>query len=349
MKKLISILLFNTYLALFNSVALAATTQAAEHFQPTSLIKLDPVFAHHVLVAEKSTHMLYLYENREGQAHLLKSYQMATGKNAGNKIFQGDHRTPEGIYFITDFIPKEDLLKRYGKEGEIYGVGSFVMDYPNPIDRRQGKTGGGIWVHSTNDETRIEKGLDSRGCIVTANENLKEISQYIELDRTAVVIVHHLDYLRSDTWKSEARALENSFEVWLKAWQEENIEAYLASYHPNFTDSVRGDVKQFSQYKRAVFSNPGKPEINAQHVSILRSEDYATVSFVQDYRSPSINDRGRKVLYFKRDEYYQWKIISENWTKSGLREGEKILGEATVAFRPSMRFFKDELPQSSRN
>ncbi len=49
------------------------------------------------------------------------------------------------------------------------------MNYPNPIDQRLKKTGGGIWLHSTNDETRIEKGLDSRGCVVAANNDLKEI------------------------------------------------------------------------------------------------------------------------------------------------------------------------------
>ena len=48
----------------------------------------------------------------------------------------------------------------------------------------------GIWLHSTNDETRIDKGLDSRGCVVAANNDLKEIAQFVELDKTNIVIVH---------------------------------------------------------------------------------------------------------------------------------------------------------------
>ena len=147
-------------------------------YRPSSLLLLDDYFSHHIIIAEKSTHTLHLYRNDKGTPVHLKSYKMATGKKPGDKIFQGDHRTPEGIYFITDFIPRQELLDRYGKEGEIYGVGAFVTNYPNPIDHLEKKTGSGIWLHSTNDETRIEKGLDSRGCVVTANQHLIDISSY---------------------------------------------------------------------------------------------------------------------------------------------------------------------------
>ena len=128
---------------------------------------LDDFFSHHILIAEKSTHQLHLFRNKGSYPEHIKTYQMATGKKAGNKFFQGDHKTPEGVYQFTNFLTHEDLIKRHGKAGEIYGVGAFVMNYPNPIDQRLQKTGGGIWLHSTNDETRIEKGLDSRAVSYT--------------------------------------------------------------------------------------------------------------------------------------------------------------------------------------
>ena len=68
------------------------------------------------------------------------------------------------------------------------------MNYPNIIDKRSGKTGGGIWLHSTNDETRIEKGLDSRGCIVTTNKELIEISNFIELNKTPIIVVENINF-----------------------------------------------------------------------------------------------------------------------------------------------------------
>ena len=319
-------------------VALLNSAQAEDNkFIPSALLKLDSYFSHHVLLAEKSTHTLYLYENKGGLPQLVKSFQMATGKKAGDKVFQGDFRTPEGVYSFTQFIPNAELIERYGKEGEIYGVGSFVMNYPNPIDKRVGKTGGGIWLHSTNDETRIDKGLDSRGCLVTANQDLKDISTFIELNRTSVVVVHDVEYLAQDNYLLTRQDIVSTIEDWAKAWREEDKEKYLSFYHKTkFIDPVRGGYQSFAKYKRAVFSNPGQPEIKVDNVSVLSNGDYVVATFTQDYKSNTISDLGKKTLYLERDEFYQWKIVSEVWSKHGVSEYDE-----RVAFQPSMRFFKD--------
>ncbi|GAB4010258.1 MAG: hypothetical protein Fur0010_02560 [Bdellovibrio sp.] len=306
---------------------------------PSALLYLDGFFSHHVLVAEKSTHTLHVFRNDGSYPKHIASYQMATGKKAGDKVFQGDHRTPEGIYFLTDFISHEELLKRQGSQGEIYGVGAFVLDYPNAIDEMAGKTGGGIWIHSTNDETRIEKGLDSRGCIVTANTDLIEISKYIELNRTAVVVVQELSFLKKEAWEQMRNGIKDSVMAWLEAWQQEDFEKYIGSYHKEFRDPTRGGLNAFSQYKKAVFANPGQPQIELDNISILFSGRYAVVTFLQNYTSNTIKDKGRKTLYFKRDEFYNWRIVSEQWTKSGVPETDE-----QVAFQPSIRFFKSNDP-----
>ena len=64
------------------------------------------------------------------------------------------------------------------------------------------------------------------------------------------------------------------------------------------------------------------------------------ISFRQTYRSHSINDVGRKLLYIKRDANYNWKIVSEVWTKFGIDKEDGL----RVAFRPSQRFFETEDP-----
>ena len=340
---------FFALLILLKSGTVKSNDQKSSEFFPSVLLQLDDRYSHHVLVAEKNSHKLYLYENVDGMPKLLTKFQMATGKQPGNKIFQGDFRTPEGFYFMTQFIPREELLQRYGKEGEIYGVGAFVMDYPNPIDKSSEKTGGGIWLHSTNDETRIDKGLDSRGCVVAANKDLKVISQYIELHRTPIIVVHNLNYLPSNTWQAERTALSQTLNEWLEAWREKDIKKYLSFYHETeFHDRYRGNFNQFSSYKKAVFSNPGNPTIDLKDISLFRTDDYAVINFTQDYSSNTIKDSGKKTLYLKRNEYYKWMIVAEVWTKAGFIQGDSSNEsstseqETTIAFRPSMRFFKDE-------
>ena len=302
---------------------------------PAPLLYLDSALTHHVLVAEKSTHKLYLYENDKSFPRLIKIFDMATGKKSGNKIFEGDHRTPEGVYFLNSFIPNAELLGRYGEEGKIYGVGAFVLDYPNPMDRTAKKSGGGIWLHSTNDETRIEKGLDSRGCFVVKNNDLKEISTYIELSKTIFISVHEMHYLNEENWVSTRVALKTLVDSWLTSWKNEDIDSYMQSYHPeDFVDSFRGNYNQFKSYKRSVFAAPGAPQIDLTNLSILLSKDYAVVTFLQNYQSNTIKDTGHKTLYLKRDDYYNWKIVFENWRKVPNPE------QYVLDFRPSMRFFE---------
>ncbi len=177
------------------------STQAfSAEFLPASIYKLDQRFSHHVLVVEKSTHQLYLYENNESLPKLLKTYKIATGKIMGDKQVQGDEKTPEGIYQFQRFRPSADLVNMYGDTGLIYGAGAFTTNYPNVIDVRSGKTGGGIWLHSTDDDSRVGKGLDSRGCVVAIDKDLKDISQFIDLQNTPVVIVQNLHFLKKSTW-----------------------------------------------------------------------------------------------------------------------------------------------------
>ena len=337
------------FLSFFVLINLNTNAFAEEAHFPEGLLLMDSYFNHHVIVAEKSTHKLYLYTQENGYPKRIKEIQMATGKKAGNKIFQGDHRTPEGVYHFNQFLTHQDLIKRHGKEGNIYGVGAFVMNYPNPIDQILGKTGGGIWLHSTNDETRIEKGLDSRGCVVTANTNLIDLSQYIELNKTAIVVTHEMKYLSREAWLQKRKKLMNTVLTWVEAWRNEDIKDYLKAYHPElFVDPARGSFKEFSQYKRSVFWGPGKPKIELDYISILISNNYATVTFKQYYESKTIQDVGKKTLYLKQDGFYDWKIVSERWTKDGL-EKPLEMNDDKMAFRPSNRFFETDDPSRILN
>lgn len=310
----------------------------AEEFYPENLIQLDDYFTHHIVIAEKSTHRLFLYENQAGIPKLLQTYSMATGKKAGDKRNQGDHRTPEGVYEFTEFLPHKKLIQRHGEAGKIYGVGAFVMDYPNPMDRREKKSGGGIWLHSTNDETRIEKGLDSRGCVVTRNKDLIDIAKYLELNKSHIVVVDSLKHL-SKTSHDKIKANVSAFlKNWSEAWANENIAIYLSHYHPGmFRTPTKKSFSEFAKYKERVFGYPGSPEVNISNTSILKTEDYVKVTFTQHYKSNTINDTGKKTLFLVRDQYYSYKIVEERWQK--IPAPEKQEGSAISSFEPSMRFF----------
>lgn len=323
---------------IFRICVLALATQVsvalAQEFLPRNLLLTDPVFTHHVVLVEKATHTLSIFENASGIPRMVKQIRIASGKNKGDKVSEGDHKTPEGIYTFREFYSESLLKSRHGEMGKMYGSGAFTTDYPNIMDQRAKKTGGGIWLHSTDDETRIDKGLDSKGCVVVGNKDLKDISRFLDLDNTPVVVVQDVYWLNKTTWERNRSDLQQTVQAWAKAWQDKRFNDYISFYHPTeFSDRSKGGFNAYRAYKSAVFSRPDRPEIHIDAISALESDDYAVVTLRQDYRSAVINDVGKKVLYLKKDQNYAWKIVAELW--------EKMPEKGNVAFTPSARFFQE--------
>jgi murein L,D-transpeptidase YafK len=309
-------------------------TAMAQDFFPAHLINLEDRFAHHVLLVEKSTHSLFVYENKGGLPQLVKSFKIASGKNKGDKIKEGDRKTPEGIYTLNEFFSEQLLKQRHGDMAKMYGAGAFTTDYPNLMDQRQGKTGSGIWLHSTDDATRIDKGLDSRGCVVVNDLDLKSVAKYLDLPHTPMIVVQDISYLSKKSWNKTRSELMGTVEGWANAWKEKRFNDYISYYHPTeFKDRSRGGFQAYRAYKQAVFARPDNPKITIDSISVLFAEGYAVATLRQDYRSVIINDTGKKTLYLRQDDNYDWKIVAEIW--------QQYPEESNVAFTPSARFFKE--------
>lgn len=122
------------------------------------------------IVVEKSKRHLLVYS--KGQ--LIKTYPVSMGRSpVGDKQFEGDKKTPEGIYFIDSKNPHSECYKNLG------------ISYPNSKDvedaRKLGrKTGGSIKIHGLLNG----KGWVGRfhlfmnwtaGCIAVTNREMDEL------------------------------------------------------------------------------------------------------------------------------------------------------------------------------
>jgi murein L,D-transpeptidase YafK len=322
------------YIATLVFILLSNGNLLATDFLPESIYQLDSRFSHHVLLVEKSTHTLYLYENNNQAPKLIKTYKIATGKRTGNKSVQGDKKTPEGIYFFKKFRSGENLVKSYGKTGLIYGAGAFTMNYPNFIDKKEGKTGGGIWLHSTDDDNRISKGLDSKGCVVATDKDIKDISKYIDIKNTPIIVTQNLHFLTKESWLRNKNEISKVIINWAKAWKAKDFPNYISQYSKtDFESESKGNYYSFKNYKKRIFRKPGNPNITFKNISILSFKQYAVVTLEQEYKSQIINDIGKKTIFMKRDANYKWKIINESWKKIDQSRGE---------FSPSSRYFASD-------
>jgi murein L,D-transpeptidase YafK len=134
----------------------------------------------HVVVVDKAAQKLHLFRHYK-KTTLVRTYPCATGENSGHKVVEGDHRTPEGVYFIIR-VYRDKRMTIFGKQ-------AWHLNYPNPVDRLRGRRGNGIYIHGLNKKLTPRS---TKGCIALRQKDLDHLSRHLELYRTAVVVTSRL-------------------------------------------------------------------------------------------------------------------------------------------------------------
>lgn len=122
------------------------------------------------VVVLKSERRLLLYEDGDRVA----GYRIALGADpTGHKTYQGDSRTPEGLY----------TLDYRNEDSEFYR--SIHISYPNEADRAAGleadvPTGGNVMIHGLPNGKGWMGSLYNRrdwtdGCVAVSNRQMEEI------------------------------------------------------------------------------------------------------------------------------------------------------------------------------
>jgi murein L,D-transpeptidase YafK len=260
-----------------------------------------------IFIVEKMSQYLLIYRGKE----LIGIHPVTTGMDWEDKWKEGDRRTPEGIYFFTEFIPPSRLPKMYG------GI-AVVMNYPNPVDRILKKGGGGIWLHGSDSGDRNKIPFSTRGCVVAENTSLKEIVKKIKTHNTLIAV-----YKTVPDGNPSSR-IHEFIEEWKHSWESRDFKKYISFYSKKFRWK-RGSFKEWERYKKRVILGKKRIKISIRDLTILgfwkkgeKPIEYYVAEFTQIYESDTYSDRGLKRLYIMR-EGDKLKIISEEF----LREGRK--------------------------
>ena len=276
---------------------------------PRALLSLDDEVTNALLVDKKS-HRLYVYErDSDGTPKLVQEFYVSTGKANGNKQVSGDLRTPEGVYFITRHIPGEKLP-------DLYGVGAYPMNYPNEWDKRQGKTGYGIWLHGTEAAYYSRPPLDSEGCVVLPNIDLSAVEKYLKPGTTPIVVSDRVEWLERDAYLTLRDEVKGAVEQWRADWQSGDVERYLTHYDGDFWAKGH-DKKSWQARKRRVAAGKEWQQINLTEISLYaypraagNGREMMVVNLKQDYRSNNYSSEMGKRLYLVKAED-NWRVLYE--------------------------------------
>lgn len=143
----------------------------------------------YMIIVRKDTHELSLY--RHGKQ--VRRYPVVLGRNGGRKQFEGDRRTPSGLYRIT-------RKRRHSKYTRF-----LDLDYPNADDLTafhaaiasglvppgRSRPGRLIGIHGTDKEDLNRLGVDwTLGCVSMRNRDVEELYELVPAG-TPVLIRDH--------------------------------------------------------------------------------------------------------------------------------------------------------------
>ena len=239
-----------------------------------------------ILTCNKMNSSLSLYiKNSNKKYKLQKKYEAYTGQNQGDKLKEGDLKTPVGVYNLTKKISKLDSF---------YGPLAFVTSYPNSYDKYRGKNGSGIWIHGLPQESRDEF---TKGCIAIENSDIECLNKNIEIDKTLLIISPK--ETKKDISKETIVSILSSLYAWRHAWIYGDIDKYLEFYSSDFIRFDGMDFNKFKKYKTRIFKRVEKKTIIFNDINIIpypNSSDIYQISFKEFYKSNSFKFIGNKVL-----------------------------------------------------
>jgi murein L,D-transpeptidase YafK len=252
---------------------------------------------------EKSTLNLYIKDTNSSY-NFEKEYGAFTGKVKGDKIKEGDLKTPIGIYKITKKLSRENKLDSF------YGPIAFVTSYPNTYDKYRGKNGHGIWIHGL--PTEQERDEFTKGCIAIDNSNIECLDKRIDVDGTLIII--NSNEVKKDISKETLASILSQLYSWRYSWLYDDINGYLNFYANDFIRFDGMNFERFKKYKTRVFKKIEKKTIIFNNISVIpypNSDQIYQITFKEFYKSDTFKFTGDKTLIVKIDNDNNMKILTE--------------------------------------
>jgi L,D-transpeptidase YnhG len=270
---------------------------------PSQFLALSPRNKHAIAV-DASRARLYLFENTATGLKLLADYYISVGKSGVEKSTEGDARTPLGVYFVTSNLNPKSLK-------DFYGVGALPINYPNALDLKRGKTGGGIWLHGTPPAQFARAPLASDGCVVLANPDLERIIQTVEVRSTPVVIAQSLRWVAQQNVKADSKSFEDALQSWHKAKSGGDMGTLGSLYTSDF-NSYGKTLADWTAQQRAEAAKTRGRAVQLKDLSYLRWTDSSIDAMVVTFGEVLSGSRTGPV----RRQYWvrqgrQWKIFFE--------------------------------------
>ena len=268
---------------------------------PRQFLEL-PASTRHAIAVDASRARLYLFEREDGVMRVKAHHYASLGRLGIGKQTEGDQRTPLGVYYITSRLDPQQLK-------DFYGAGALPLNYPNEYDRRQGRSGSGIWLHGVPRENYARSPQTTDGCVALANDDLGTLLRTVQPRSTPVVIAERLEWARAEQIRGERQQAMDLIERWRRARSGADLPTLRALYSRAF---VAGNIDAAAWDRQLAALGTQRPqELELKDLAVLAWRDRSDILVVTFGEVP----KGRRTGTVKRQywgkEGGQWKIFFE--------------------------------------
>ena len=293
-------------------------TQKLLSIDNTELLTSDyPIKPYGLLELSDKIHYIFWFALEQGQLlvievngddyDIIHTLDLSIGKLGYDKFFEGDKKTPIGLYHFEPFINDRDLHDKYG-------IGAFPVNYPNEYDKYRKRTGSGIWLHGLPKGVKNRPLRDSDGCMVINNVALQDMKQYITPEQTLVINQNYFQWASPAKTQNLHNEMQKNIDNWLLTWNTIKTEDYLKIYSTSFNNQKK-NYQTWKKHKRRVNAHKNRIDVSISDLSMVLypgSDDIIQVNFHQDYRSNNYSSTGKKIQLWKREPDNKWRIIFED-------------------------------------
>lgn len=258
----------------------------------------------HIMVVDKAEQVLYLYSHDgDGNVVMDRVMSCSTGENKGDKLVEGDKKTPNGYYIFNQKLLPREL-------SPIYGALAYPTNYPNFWDKKIGRGGYGIWLHGIN-KPLVD--YDSNGCVELENADIALMESIIGLFDTPLLTYEELTLAPQAELRREAEEVKAFIESWRRAWVDKDHRAYRDKYAPEFVNSDGRSFDGWMAHKESVAQTYKTITVEVKDLRLYRHRDVLTAVFEQDYRGDQrFSSVGLKRLYIDKVNG-EYKILGEEF------------------------------------
>lgn len=258
------------------------------------------------VAVDKQAQTLFLFE-RHSPLRLANTFVCSTGQKIGDKLVEGDLKTPEGVYFVERKLSG-------GLDFEKFGYEAYTLNYPNPVDRLRRKTGHGIWIHGRG--VPITPNV-TEGCVSLNNADIAVLRKNLT-PGTPVALAEGVSFspVTPPDVASTITELHRKTHGWATAWAGKS-KKFFEYYDAESYAIAQGErFEDFRAQKERVFGFVKWIEIGIRNVQALQGPGYWVTWFEQDYRASNISSKGVRRLYWQKDKKGEMRIVGMEWEPS---------------------------------